>query len=225
MHTFFKEIKASFYSALVFLKGKSSNFSYYGLNPSELTPEQARQPAILCLHGVKHNQSGWLKLAKKLRKKARGPIYTLNIRYDLKTEIDQVRSCIDEIKKHYAEHGQELRLRIIGHSFGGIIAASAYHLIEGVTIERIITIASRLRWFPHFARSQSQKLGDIINSFKEKIHDIPLYNIVADKDWLVPKEATLVVQDPAKYHIVKNTSHLSVLYDQETENKIIQWVA
>lgn len=224
MNTFFSEFKATLYSAIVYMKGRKTGFHYFGLNPKEITEEQAKEPAILCLHGIRHNQSGWLSLAKKLYKTHKGPIYTLNLHYDLKTEKDQIQARIEEIKEQYAIYGQEVKLRIIGHSLGGIIAVAAYNFIKGVKIERIITIASRLRWIPSYTMSHPERLKEIIDSFKEKIQEMPLYTIIAEKDWLVPIKSSLVINDPSKFHIVKKASHLSVLYSKEAEKKIIQWL-
>jgi len=68
------------------------------------------------------------------------------------------------------------------------------------------------------------RINKISQSIQEGRADEQLHVIAADKDWLVPMDAVLSSPNQNKQLIVKNRSHLSVLYADETEQKIIEWL-
>jgi pimeloyl-ACP methyl ester carboxylesterase len=46
----------------------------------------------------------------------------------------------------------------------------------------------------------------------QALPDLPLYQIVGDKDWIVPLEAALVRRNEGYFHVIKNASHLNLLF-------------
>src|ERR1700722_6587123 len=79
--------------------GKKSSFTHFGLNPEELDAEQAKLPALLCLHGDKGNQACFYPWVKKLTQGRN--VFTVNLDYDdnnPELHRKQLRRCIKKIK-------------------------------------------------------------------------------------------------------------------------------
>lgn len=116
---------SSFKCSLAYPLGLVNKFQFFGLNPDRITPEQAQKRPLLLLHGNMHNQSAWLSLAKVLQHSDGGPIYTVNLNNGPLTEDDRliIYAKIEEIKRHYAEHGiDDVKIDIGGHSRGARMA-------------------------------------------------------------------------------------------------------
>lgn len=227
-----------FYSIFIYnlstiRSGLKEPFRWHGLNPTQLDKNEARKPAILFLHGQGHNQSGVIPLAKKLQKANISPVFTLNLTYnEKKPELheNQLIQRISEIKELYKKNGQKnLQLILVGHSRGGIEALN-YICCKGpqknVTVKCLITIAVRMEEVPTKWRNCSTQVIELIRSFskeKHKYRDL-LYHVASDKDWRVPLDAALYNKDKGHYHIVKNRSHMGILYAKETHDKVIEYI-
>lgn len=114
------------YFALKMAWGMGSDFHPYGLNPKQLTQEQASRQPVLLLHGNLHNQSAWLPLAALLHSRQySGPVFTVNLSQNAITLKDReiVDSKFREIKLLYEEQGKtEVKFNLIGHSRGALFA-------------------------------------------------------------------------------------------------------
>jgi hypothetical protein len=221
------------YNPWIYFYAYSKSFNHYGLNPSSLSHHEIDKPAILFLHGVQHNQSGALPLAKVLTKANVGAVFTVNLIYDNgcpEIHEQQLRKRIEEIQQLYALKGRkELRLILIGHSRGGIEAlnyACCQEPQENVFIESIITIASRVadvdslwRACPSLMKSLMKKIMAAAHRRKEI-----LYHIVSSRDWIVPLEATLFNTEENHHHILHNRSHMGILYAEETHIKVVEFI-
>lgn len=225
-----REAKALTKAVLLYSCGRSENFHFYRLNPQQIL--QQDKPAILFLHGDQHNQSAALPLASYLKKANVGPIFTLNLDYNDENPTvhrKQISERISVIKKLYNQ--EELKLIIIGHSKGAIEGA---HLafceqnIQGVSIEKVISIAGRLRVVPARFRNCHPSLQPLVNKIHQAIlraHTKPvLYNIAGDSDWNAPIEAMIVNGSLKRSHILPNHSHVSVLFAEEAHAKILEFI-
>lgn len=232
--TFFTEIYAIFiFNPIMYYYGEINKFTCFGINPLELTKEDAVKPAIIFLHGKHHNQSGVILLACQLQKAGIGPTFTLNLDYNERNpEIHkkQLYNRIAEIKELYHKNGQEnLFLILIGHSRGGIEAVDYLCNQDShvnARIKCVITIASRLR-LSHDRKNWRSCPGSIrklvarIMKSGQKHKNI-LHHISSDKDWVVPLEDSFCCMDESQIHIVKNRSHMGILYAEETHKKVIE---
>lgn len=227
---FASEIYSMGYSATLFSKGNCSpsRFKYYGLNPDFLSDTQANAPAILCLHGDKGNQSCFLPLAKRLQGIA-SAVFTMNLGYDddhPEIARTQLQNRIVEIKQRYQAKGKKhLDLIIIGHSKGAITGAEYAFCLEtpkDIQVQKVISIAGRLRVWTNSWRQCPCPIASTVSGIYEQFRNKPtssLHVISAEKDWLLPQEASKVGDN---VYVVKRKSHLSVLFAQETHDKVIE---
>lgn len=223
-----------FYNPAFLHSGKRKKFHFYGLNPTQLNREQLDKPAILFLHGQFHNQSGALPLAKQLQHASIGPVFTINLKYNEKHPEKHERLLqerIAEIKQLYEEGGRKnLDLILIGHSRGGIEALNyiCHHKPKDVNVVRIITIAARIgitdileQW-----RACPYNIKILIENIvkeRENYRDL-LYHVASNKDWRLPLDSALYNTDKKHHHIVKNRSHMGILYAGETHRKVIEYI-
>lgn len=110
---------------LRFLLAYKPHFSFYGLNPKKLRPEQKDYDPIILLHGNYANQSTWLSLASKLAKNYKGPVFTLNLDNGDYTQrdFDTIDTTLSNIKKLYNfDDPNGVVTHIIGFSRGAGIA-------------------------------------------------------------------------------------------------------
>ena len=125
-----------FFAALV--AGALSIMGYMRMDPREIKQEASQVP-ILFLHGVNHNQSGWIigrTLLRRCSKKdgfKHGPFYSINYAGLLwNGRCDTFGLYADRVFKKvvdiYRKNGQ--MPIIVGHSMGGIIATKVAQKIE-----------------------------------------------------------------------------------------------
>lgn len=230
INSFYITFVAFAYSIMVFFLGKRENFTYYGMNPKELTPEIACNDPVLLIHGRGGNQSCWLPLAKRLQKDGIAPVYTLNLPQENWKEC--LVAKIMEIRNQYSlVNGKDsvVRIHIIGHSLGAIYAVnyafSGEDCLNGIRFGKIISIAGRLKVTKTRAQWIFRKFIPIINeaykNLRKKLHLDNLYIIGGENDSLVPQEAIFVHHDDNKQLLVKDHGHLSVIYAPVTHDKIV----
>lgn len=225
-----REAKALTKAILLYSYGKSENFNFYGLNPKHIIQQDS--PAILFLHGDKHNQSAALSLASYLKTASVGPIFTVNLDYNEENPAEHRKQLFEKIayiKNLYTQ--KELKLILIGHSKGAIEGA---HLafcdqkIQGVRIEKVISIAGRLKVVPARWRSCHPELQALVNKVYQAILSRPqkplLYTIAGNSDWNAPIEAMLANDPSIRSHILPNHSHVSVLFAEEAHAKILEFI-
>lgn len=226
--TAMRELYSMTYNSCILWFGLKRNCNFHGINPAKLSANRA----VLFLHGDNpSNQSSAFQLAKKLQRAGIQNVFTVNMRYDDNNPLVHEKQLADRLTglwKLRPDKGRDLVIDFIGHSKGGIEAvhyAACREQVRGVHIGKIITIASRLKVVPSERRSCPQPLRSRVNAVYEGLQrsTVILFNIAParDWDWLVPLEASCVV-DKSKVHLVKNTSHLSVLFADETHQKVIE---
>lgn len=103
------------------LKGKVSDLTEYGLNPSKITPEQAKLPAIILIPGLRHSHGVWIEFAKSCkRSETKNPLFTVNLS---KKPLRDLSQTIAKIKEIYLKAGsKDVKIDLVGYSAGGIPA-------------------------------------------------------------------------------------------------------
>jgi len=219
----FSELYALTYSMATAYKGYRKTFTYYGINPKQLTAEEAKKPAVLFSHGYKGNQSTGLGLAEEVMKTGEFNFFTANFDYndnDPSKHHRAMRECIERIRDIYQAAGQELHLTLVGHSRGATESARLAYCklpkkpIAHCTIDKVISIAGRLRVTPKCHPAMIDLCNKIDAAIKNH-PEIPLRVIVSILDWMVPFAASMVVDDPAHAEIVYNKSHLSIPFSKQ----------
>lgn len=187
-------------------------FDFHNLNPTVITPEQAKQQPILLLHGNYHNQSAWISFAKKLKKANIGPVYTVNFPHGAITDIDHsiINEAVERIKEQYAQHGvHDVKIHLVGHSRGGMLAhmTGLSHLKQ--SLGKII------------------KIGFVINQKElEQMHEESphlknhLYEITGQHDIIISDPSLL----PSQQKIEISVGHLRLVYSKDVHHQIIHWL-
>lgn len=204
--------------------GWGEKFSYYGLNPENLSAEQRTQKPLLLIHGNYHNQSGWLSFAKTLQESYKGPVFTVNLPSGQITDADYaiVERKIEEITRKYLG-AKNVRINLVGHSRGGYVAsfsAFSYQDRDGarhyghnpkVNIHKVISIGNVL--------SENQ-IHDIQSTISER--NFPsirsLFEITGEFDVLVREKSHLPVQQHAEF----STGHLGLLYSVDVHHRVLE---
>ncbi len=114
------------YWATTYPLGWLPRFNFYGLNPSALTPIQAKSAAVLYLHGLNANQSSGLTIGKEFQKDFPGTVFTLNLQNKVRycqEDFASIEEKITEIKALYKKYGNNNpTIHLIGHSRGATVA-------------------------------------------------------------------------------------------------------
>jgi hypothetical protein len=220
------EPSAQFRASREYRLGWKQPFNFYGLNPVQISEDQARQPPILLLHGNWHNQSAWLSFAESAAKSGFGSLYTVNLPSGSLSEQDIaiVNDKIAEIKAQYKLHKRDdIKVHLVGHSRGARIAyymaaeESGWHFnkVEAVlTGEKIV-----LR----------RDIGKIIKlGYPTSEWDIghfgaitQAYDVVGMEDVIVTHRSKL----PAKHYLEVECGHVGLLYHPAVHEQIIKWLS
>ena len=104
------------------LKGKVSDLTEYGLNPSKITPEQAKLPAIILIPGLRHSHGVWIEFAKACaRNEIKNPLFTVNPDKNPSADISKTLGKIKEV--YQKAECNDVKVDLVGYSAGGYHAA------------------------------------------------------------------------------------------------------
>lgn len=100
-------------------------FTWYGVNPTELSEAQLANQPVLLLHGNSNTQGVWLSVAEQLQLKYPGPVFTINLNNGNHNPADKVliEAKFTEIKNLYAQYDiHNCQIHLVGHSRGAYLA-------------------------------------------------------------------------------------------------------
>lgn len=220
-----------------YYRGALGEFHYFGANPTRLTKEELKKPATILIHASESNQGQWYDLLNKMQMKGNlGAVFTFN--YKDGQELKALEEKIKEIKALYRSYGiNELPLNLVGHSLGGIAAAeyafSDTNWVKGTKVYKVITIASRLKNrkivsktpFYEYCKDVLYRIENLYPKIEQNGRDIQLYTIAAEKDWLVPKESSLVAKERSHTAIIPNVGHVQIPSSPEATEQVVNWLA
>lgn len=189
---------------------------------------------IIFVHGLLHNQSGWVPLIKKIRadeKMKHNPIYTLNLSSTLqsiKKSSMEVRKIIDQAKE---ESGSD-KVIIVGHSMGGIVSADTAQNSDDVAGVILLsspvdgTRTSPLIPFVKSVREMSYK-SKFIKKLKKGIKTAPKakYLFIGNYGDLIVVPNTSTVgngKTNQDFFRVPRTGHLGVFFHKDVHKKAIE---
>lgn len=119
---------------------KDTPLSLHGLNPTRLTPKQSLRPPVLLLAGKRANPAIMIGLAQTLSHHPltrHYPLFTCQWggRAVNQAAKEAVLKRIEEIRLLYPdESGQKVKVTLVGHSMGALVAAEA--AIEFTNVKR-----------------------------------------------------------------------------------------
>lgn len=206
--------------------GPKEYFTYYGCNPEKVDPTL---PATVLIHAADSNQGEWMPLLAAMNKEN---VFTFNFTENREME-DLVRK-IHKIRALYLMAGADhVTLHLIGHSLGGIVAAEYGFdetlAVPGTTVEKVITIASRLKnmepptslpLYP-YCYPILKRIDLLTDKIEKNRGMLKLYTIAAENDWLLPHECTLLGDEQA---VIPSCGHVLVTHDAKTHEKVIEWL-
>lgn len=213
-------------SSFIYLIGLVTPFRFFGLNPKKIKKEQASKNAILLLPGNYHNQSAFLCLAKHLKNKGLGPIYTVNLNSGPLTEKDRaiLEEKIFEIERQYARYQKKPTIDLVGHSRGAEMAFCMGMERKNWKIDQgVLTID---------AGPKSLKIGKVIRlglstspKYRKKVakeYLESIYEIDAAWDLICKKDE--ISDQRASHRYLASCGHLGLLYDKNVLKKVINWL-
>ena len=225
----FCEIYSMVYSGALGFQGYRRKYTYCGANPTKLSAEDAKNPAVFITHGYKGHQHTAKKLIKALMKTRKYNVFTVNLDYDYKKPSAYRRKLIakiEGIRDMYLSAGQDMHLSFVGHSQGATDSSRLAYCklikkpIDHCTVEKVVSIAGPLR-ASKGCHKPSIPLYNKIQEGIKKYPEIPLYNVVSLVDWIVPLSAQKIQTDPAHCFEKANKSHLGILFDADAINAVI----
>lgn len=208
-------------ASIYYLLGCRKSFQFYGMNPSQISEDQAQQRAILLIHGNFHNQSAWLALAKALQNYDLGPIYTVNLPPGPLTEKDReiLNAKLQEIQSHYAAKGQVGTIDIVGHSRGSEVAFLAaledrcYELYHGEK-----RLSSNLSFKPQIGKVLRVGTPTDAIEMRALSQDLldRIFEINAQNDCFIPQKSLLQNGKETTFP----TGHLGLLFSSQVHRQI-----
>ena len=105
--------------------GWMPSFTWYGVNPTELSATQLESNPVLLLHGNSNTQGVWLSVAEQLQLEYPGPVFTINLNNGNYNPADKVliEEKFTEIKNLYAQYDiTNCQIHLVGHSRGAYLA-------------------------------------------------------------------------------------------------------
>ncbi len=209
----YKELKACIRAGVNMAMGRREG----RVNPKSLDEKDVERTPTIFIHGQGHDASAWHGLDDEIK----GPIYAIDYQ-GMRDGLQVLEGAVRRIRGEYARNGIEnVQVNLVGHSLGGIIAAEFLRLHPEM-VKGVITVGSRLKPMGKVGYEGIRTHLNMLQGWLEHSKgNIPLFNVAASHDWLVPQEAVLV--GASKWQrVMPKTSHLSVLYSKDTHRLIGQ---
>lgn len=184
--------------------------------------------AILFLHGDHSHPYTLLPLIAIAERRRDVCVFSLQMPFDVThspSSQDLVHQAVNKIEEIMSNHGGLNNLIMAGHSKGGIQSAYEYFVMGDRRITAAISIAGRVQCLDG-DRSCDAALRPIINQIQHVIQlrtDLPIYQIVPEKDWNAPIEA-MAIRRHSNCTIVSGAMHLNVLYKEQTHRAFAQYL-
>jgi hypothetical protein len=160
---------------------------------------------------------------KKINQHDLGPVYSLHLDYGfpLQADLERIREKMEVIREQYSQHGQELKVCLIGHSRGAELAflsgisdcfidesgLEIYDQTSSIdqTIDKIICLRTNM--------------SPIRRTLAPEEYFDRVYEIYGVKDTLVTISSNAVPD----HQLAVNTGHFGMLYSDQVHNQIIDW--
>lgn len=198
--------------------GKKATIFRHGHWASESKDVQA----TLILHGLYSHPFIMMHLAEMAQKVNHGPVFSLYLSYDpVNHDANRtvIKQAVDYIEKSIQDEGRALTgIILVGHSMGAIEAAYRAYVDFDTRVISVISIAGRLK----VVDSPRNPCGELLKPTVEKIYqgilsrpELPLFQIVGDKDWNATLESTLIRAQDECFHVAEEAMHFNILFHDD----------
>lgn len=195
--------------------GKTASIYHHGGNESN----DAEVEATLILHGLYSHPFIMRHLAEMAQEAGKGPVFSLYLSYDpVDHDINRavIKKAIDTIERMMRENGSSLSgVVLVGHSMGAIEAAYRAYVDFDTRVISVISIAGRLK----VVDTPRSPCGELLKPTVEQIYEgilsrpeLPLFQIVGDKDWNATLESTLIRAQDECFHVAEEAMHFNILF-------------
>lgn len=200
--------------------------------PRHHVPEGKGDP-ILFVHGYTHNSSGWYAQMDRLKKENIGPLYAIDLGTGgLSGKFQSIRSYAAQVDQKAQEifKATGKKVRIVGHSMGGVVAS----LASPENVSQIITLGSPLKGAP-LARyfgvgpngRQMTPGSDLLAETEQKIqacsHRIKYQHMGSTMDQVVPCSSALRGSDDNNIAF-DHLGHCGLMIDSKVGDKLVDWL-
>jgi pimeloyl-ACP methyl ester carboxylesterase len=190
---------------------------------------------ILLIHGLMHNQSGWIWLRRQIKLEKLGPVYTINLEPrhgSIEDFADQVAARAREIERETGQSG----LILIGHSMGGLVASYyAEHLAPAGKVTDIITLGTPFDGTrPAFVSGRAicamemrpgSPLLQELRRKREQARDRRYYHIASLFDALVlPSQSAWSGVNEERLLVLPSHGHMRLLFSKRVAAQIVTWL-
>lgn len=210
-------------------------FNYYGLNPTELSEEQAKHEPIILLHGAGGNESNWLTMAQSFEKEHDGPVFTVNLVNGTWSEKDRetLEQKLIEIKHLYRVHSiYDVKTNLIGHSRGGTIA---YYFSLQQDQWRVCEAENFLGFAEHIEQYTELRhrhdIGHVISigMIFPRFHLYAnrankLHSVVSTKDQYTSEEKRLFAKRDRNSVLVEDLTHCELIANHGIFSQSLSWI-
>lgn len=203
-----------------------------GLWPDLWSKPKAGQPIVILVHGLFHNQSGWIFYRHWLE--AQGYSVACYRYPSWRTDLESVESSLKEYLEQIMTNHPDQPIHLVGHSLGGLLLrATLTHLTNVRPIKTLVTLGTPYQG-SKLAPFALNSLGRFLTFQGETIQEINSRTVPSHIQYLalrVPVD-NMVLPNSALYchlpqcteQITSHCSHIAMLYSKNIFLTILHWI-
>jgi pimeloyl-ACP methyl ester carboxylesterase len=185
-------------------------------------PGQSARPVLL-IHGFACNRAVWRPWLERLQAAGFAPIRAIDLEPLFGDIQTYANSVVQELLTMQRQNGN-VRIAIIAHSMGGLVARAALRSVGAAVISRIITVGTphhgtAIAWFFPSRATQQMRLNtpfiQALNAAQEGQLSVPVVSVYSlDDNFIVPARSAALTG--ARLHELRGLGHLGLLSSQRS---------
>ncbi len=193
--------------------------------------EKSDQQPILLVHGYLSHRAHWWYIRMRLRMAGHRQVYTVNLGTPFNS-IEDFVAVVDRKVQEIQRKTGKMKIKIIGHSMGGLVASHFAHQTES-TVTHIITLGSPLQGThlapigvgqcTHQMCRESDYIGELNGKIdKLKQNGTKFHHIGSNADIIIRPNCSAYVGDEQNHHEFCGLGHISYLFSDRVADKVIE---